>query len=227
MRTGGVGSNGKIQRPQWEGSATPNIVIVGAGFGGIGLGALLRRSGIDSFTIYDKADHVGGTWWHNKYPGAEVDTVSYVYSYPFKPYAWTRSHARRAELLRYLEDTVEEFGLRSHLELGVAVESADWNDETHRYSLQLSTGESASCHVLVAATGFLNIPKYPSWPGLENFAGPKISHGPLGASTRVSRQDDCGRRYRVNRDAGCARAGQGGKEGLPVPAPTGLDNSKG
>ena len=140
LRTGDVGSNRKIQRPTWEGSATPNIAIVGAGFGGIGLGALLRRSGIDSFTIYDKADHVGGTWWHNQYPGAEVDTVSYVYSYPFKPYAWTRSHARRAELLRYLEDTVEEFGLRSHLQLGVAVESADWNDETHTLCLATEHG---------------------------------------------------------------------------------------
>jgi len=174
LKTGDIGWSGRIRRPLWDGSATPNIAIVGAGFGGIGLGALLRRSGIDTFTIYDKADHVGGTWWHNQYPGAEVDTVSYVYSYPFKPYAWTRSHAKRDELLAYLEDTVEEFGLRSHLQLGVAVESATWNDETDSYALKLGTGESADCHVLVAATGFLNIPKYPSWPGLENFAGAKF-----------------------------------------------------
>jgi cation diffusion facilitator CzcD-associated flavoprotein CzcO len=174
VREGDAGASREDRRQRWGRSGTPEIAIVGAGFGGIGLGALLKRRGIDTFTIYDKADHVGGTWWHNRYPGAEVDTVSYVYSYAFKPYAWSRTHARRSELLRYLEETVEEFGLRSHLRLGVAVESAVWNDGTHRYALELGTGESADCHVLVAATGFLNIPKYPSWPGIDEFAGPQF-----------------------------------------------------
>ena len=163
---------GREREQIWGGSATPRVAIVGAGFGGIGLGALLARKGIASFAIYDKADNVGGTWWHNRYPGAEVDTTSYVYSYAFKPHAWTRTHARRDELLQYLEDTVEEFGLRTHLRLGVSVESATWDEETHSYVLELGTGEKAECDVLVAATGFLNIPKYPSLPGLEQFAGP-------------------------------------------------------
>src|SRR5215469_11834563 len=107
---------------------TPSIVIVGAGFAGIGLGVLLKRAGISTFTIYEKADGVGGAWWHNRYPGAEVDTHSCVYSYPFKPYRWSRTHARRDEVQRYLEETVDEFGLRPHLRLGVAVRSADWCD---------------------------------------------------------------------------------------------------
>jgi len=93
LRTGDVGASRENRRQLWGGSRTPEIAIVGAGFGGIGLGALLVRRGIDTFTIYDKAEHVGGTWWHNQYPGAEVDTVSYVYSYAFKPYGWTRTHA--------------------------------------------------------------------------------------------------------------------------------------
>ena len=227
MREGDVGAIQKNRGRLWGGPGTPKIAIVGAGFGGIGLGALLVRRGIGTFTIYDKADHVGGTWWHNRYPGAEVDTVSYIYSYAFKPYAWTRTHARRDELLRYLEDTVEEFGLRSHLQLGVAVESAAWNDETHSYALELSTGESADCHVLVAATGFLNIPKYPSWPGIDEFAGPKFHTARWEGRTRFSRQNDCGRRHWIERNPGGTRARQGCKEGLPVPAATRMDNSQG
>jgi cation diffusion facilitator CzcD-associated flavoprotein CzcO len=153
-------------------SGTPTIAIVGAGFGGIGLGVLLKKARIDTFTIYEKADGVGGAWWHNRYPGAEVDTISYVYSYPFKSRAWTRTHAKQPELRAYLEDTVAQFGLRPHLRLGTAVESAEWDETSCQYALVLSTGETAQCHVLVGATGFLNIPKYPSWPGLEDFAGP-------------------------------------------------------
>jgi cation diffusion facilitator CzcD-associated flavoprotein CzcO len=165
--TSGI-SNGRAFGP----SGTPVVCIVGAGFGGIGLGVLLKRAGIDTFTIYEKADRVGGAWWHNQYPGAEVDTVSHVYSYAFKSNAWTRTHAKQAELHAYLEDTVDDFGLQPHLRLGVAVESAAWDEDTHMYTLTLSSGETLQCHVLVGATGFLNIPKYPTWPGLETFQGP-------------------------------------------------------
>jgi cation diffusion facilitator CzcD-associated flavoprotein CzcO len=153
---------------------TPQVVIVGAGFGGIGLAVLLKKAGISTFTIYEQAQSAGGTWWHNKYPGAEVDTMSTIYSYAFKPNGWTRTHARRDELLQYLNDTIDEFGVRPHLRLGVAVETAVWDDTEHSYRLTLSSGETVRCHVLVGATGFLNIPKYPTWPGLETFAGPKF-----------------------------------------------------
>ena len=57
----------------------PRIVIVGAGFGGIGLGIQLRRAGIDSFTILEKADAVGGVWRDNTYPGLMCDVPSHLY----------------------------------------------------------------------------------------------------------------------------------------------------
>lgn len=156
------------------GVGTPRIVIVGAGFGGIGLAVLLKKARIDTFTIYEQAEQPGGAWWYNRYPGAEVDTVSFVYSYPFKQHRWSRTHAKRPELLRYLNDTIDEFGLRSHLHCGVGVKSARWNEAAHIYHLTLSTGEATWCHALVGATGFLNIPKYPTWPGLDSFQGPKF-----------------------------------------------------
>lgn len=149
-------------------------MIVGAGFGGIGLAVLLKKARIDTFTIYEQAEQPGGAWWYNRYPGAEVDTVSFVYSYPFKRFRWSRTHAKQPELLQYLNDTIDEFGVRSHLQCGVGVCSAQWDELAHVYHLTLSTGETTWCHVLVAATGFLNIPKYPTWPGLDSFQGPKF-----------------------------------------------------
>jgi cation diffusion facilitator CzcD-associated flavoprotein CzcO len=162
------------RRELFGAAGTPRIVIVGAGFAGIGLAVRLKKAAIDSFTIYDMAESVGGAWWYNQYPGAEVDTVSYVYSFPFKRHAWSRTHAKQPELLKYLNETVDEFGVRRHLRLGVAVEAAAWDDAYHVYRLRLSTGENVECHVLVGATGFLNIPKYPTWLGLESFQGPKF-----------------------------------------------------
>ena len=99
-------------------TGTPTIAIVGAGMGGIAAGVLLRKAGIETFTIYEQSERVGGTWWDNQYPGAEVDVDSYVYSFPFKRYDWTRTHARQAEIHRYLEETVSDFGLAPHLRLG-------------------------------------------------------------------------------------------------------------
>jgi cation diffusion facilitator CzcD-associated flavoprotein CzcO len=152
----------------------PTIAIVGAGFSGIGLSVLLKRAGINTFVVYEAGERVGGAWWHNHYPGAEVDTLSYIYSFPFRPYGWSRTHARRDELQQYLESTVAEFGIGPHLRLGTQVLSAVWDEDRHLYDLELDTGERAQSNLLVAATGFLNVPKYPSLDGLDTFQGPQF-----------------------------------------------------
>ncbi|HWC37271.1 MAG TPA: NAD(P)/FAD-dependent oxidoreductase [Acidimicrobiales bacterium] len=153
-------------------SGTPRVVVVGAGFGGIAAGVKLQQAGIDTFTIYESSLGIGGTWWDNTYPGAEVDVGSHLYCYSFKPHDWTRSHARQAELQKYLEETVDEFGLRPHLQLGVSVEAATWDESRHVWHARLDDGTVEECDVLVSAVGFLNVPRYPEWPGLDRFGGP-------------------------------------------------------
>jgi cation diffusion facilitator CzcD-associated flavoprotein CzcO len=128
--------------------------VVGAGFGGIAAGVKMKQAGIHTFTIYESSLGIGGTWWDNTYPGAEVDVGSHLYCFSFKRHDWTRTHATQPELQKYLEETVDEFGLRPHLQLGVGVGTVD------------------ECHVLVSGVGFLNVPRYPSWPGLDDFEGP-------------------------------------------------------
>src|SRR5437867_12105719 len=96
---------------------TPRVVVVGAGFGGIAAGVKLKRAGIDTFSIYESSLGIGGTWWDNTYPGAEVDVGSHLYCFSFKPHHWTRTHARQPELQKYLEETVDEYDLRSHLHM--------------------------------------------------------------------------------------------------------------
>jgi cation diffusion facilitator CzcD-associated flavoprotein CzcO len=150
------------------------VVIVGAGFGGIAAGVKLKRAGIHTFTIYESSLGIGGTWWHNTYPGAEVDVGSHLYSFSFKPHDWTRTHARQPELQKYLEETVDEFGLRPHLQVGMTVRSATWDDERHVWSIQFDDGTATECHALVSAVGFLNVPRYPDWAGLDEFGGPKF-----------------------------------------------------
>ena len=153
-------------------AGTPRVVVVGAGFGGIAAGVKLKRAGINTFTIYESSLGVGGTWWDNTYPGAEVDVGSHLYCYSFKPHDWTRTHAKQPELQKYLEETVDEYGLRSHLRLGATVESATWDDDRHIWTLRCEDESVDECHVVVSGVGFLNVPRYPDWPGLEDFTGP-------------------------------------------------------
>ncbi len=155
-------------------AGTPRVVVVGAGFGGIATGVNLLRAGVSTFTIYESSPGIGGTWWDNTYPGAEVDVGSHLYCFSFKPHDWSRTHARQPELQRYLEETVDQFGLRDHLRLGTTVESAHWDDERHVWEIRLDDGTVDTCHVLVSAVGFLNVPRSPDWPGLEEFRGPKF-----------------------------------------------------
>ncbi len=151
---------------------TPRVVVVGAGFGGIAAGVKMKDAGIHTFTIYESSLGVGGTWRDNTYPGAEVDVGSHLYSYSFKPHDWSRTHAGQAELRAYLEETVDEHGLRPHLRLGVAVESATWDDERHLWMVILDDGTTDEAHVVISGVGFLNVPRYPDWPGLDDFQGP-------------------------------------------------------
>ena len=153
---------------------TPTVVVVGAGFGGIAAGVKMKHAGIHTFTIYESSLGVGGTWWDNTYPGCEVDVPSHLYCFSFKPNDWTRTHAKQRELQKYLEEAVDEFGLRPHLHLGVTVESATWDDDRHVWTVALDDGTVEECHVLVSAVGFLNVPRYPTWPGLDDFEGPKF-----------------------------------------------------
>ena len=94
------------------------VAIIGAGPGGICTGVSLLARGHDDFVILEKAPGIGGTWFHNRYPGAECDIKSHLYSFSFAPNpAWSRRYARQPEIKAYLEDVVDRFGLAPHIRL--------------------------------------------------------------------------------------------------------------
>jgi cation diffusion facilitator CzcD-associated flavoprotein CzcO len=152
----------------------PRVAIIGAGAGGLCMGVALRREGSCDFTIFEKSDGIGGTWWDNRFPGAEVDTAVPFYSYSFHPYAFTRTHIRQPELQAYLENVVDTYGLRPHIRLSTGVVRAEWDESSHSYEVQTTTGERERFDVVVSAVGLLNEPNCPDWPGLDRFRGAKF-----------------------------------------------------
>lgn len=155
-----------------SGTDTPSVAIVGAGFGGIGLGIKLKEAGIESFTILEKAGGVGGVWRDNSYPGLTCDVPSHLYQYSFEPnHDWTRRFPRRDEILAYLERCTDKYGLREHMRFATEVASADFDEESGRWLVRLVGGEELEADVLVTATGQLSRPSYPDIPGLDRFSG--------------------------------------------------------
>jgi len=149
-----------------------DVVIVGAGFGGIGAAIQLHRLGYDNIVILEREDELGGTWHVNRYPGLTVDCPSTTYSYWFEPNPyWSRLYARGPELKRYAEHVVDKYDVRRDIRFNTNVEGARWDDETQLWRVALTGGETLSAQFLIAATGFLSQPRIPDIPGIDTFAG--------------------------------------------------------
>ncbi len=147
------------------------IVIVGAGFGGLGTGIRLKQAGIDDFVILEKAGEVGGTWRENTYPGVACDVPSHLYSFSFAPNPdWSRMFSPGQEIWEYLRRCVTEFGLQEHLRFGHELTEAAWDEEASRWDVQTSAG-AFTADVVVAAPGPLHEPSFPDVPGIEDFQG--------------------------------------------------------
>lgn len=148
------------------------VLIVGAGFGGIGAAIAFTRMGIDDIAIVEREDDLGGTWHVNHYPGLAVDIASVTYSYSFEPNPyWSRLFAPGAELKQYAHHVAEKYDLKRRMEFGTAVARADWDDAARLWRVTMTDGSSRSCRYLVTATGFLSQPYTPDFPGIESFAG--------------------------------------------------------
>lgn len=148
------------------------IAIIGAGFAGIGMAIRLLQAGIRSFTIFEQADRVGGTWRDNTYPGCACDVPSHLYSFSFDQNPrWTHEFSGQAEILAYLEDVVDRHGVRPFIRFGTRVEGGRFDEATGTWTLNLSTGEDFRARVVVAGVGPFGKPAIPDIPGRERFEG--------------------------------------------------------
>lgn len=153
-----------------------DVIIVGAGFGGLYAIHRLRADGL-SVLCLEAADDVGGVWYHNRYPGARCDVESVDYSYSFSPelqqeWNWTERYAGQPEILAYLRHVAERFDLRRDILFNSRVTVARRDDETGLWDVTTATGEACRARFLVMATGALSAPKTPDLAGLDSFAGP-------------------------------------------------------
>lgn len=152
-----------------------DVMVVGAGFGGLRALHALRRLG-KRVQVIEASDDVGGVWYHNGYPGARCDVESYDYSYSFsheleQEWVWSERYATQPEILRYINHVVERFDLRKDIRFQCALDRAEYDAQAARWRVHCSDGSQWSAQFLIMAVGQLSAPKSPHYPGLNTFGG--------------------------------------------------------
>jgi cation diffusion facilitator CzcD-associated flavoprotein CzcO len=152
--------------------ATRRIAIIGSGFSGLCLGIQLKQAGIDSFTIFEKSDRIGGTWRDNTYPGAACDVPSFLYCFSFEQKTdWSRKWSPQEEIRQYMEHCARKYDLTRHIRFGREIAAARFDAGDGAWHLRTTQGEEIVADVLVSAVGQLNRPHVPPIPGLDDFRG--------------------------------------------------------
>ncbi len=149
-----------------------DVLIIGAGFGGLGMAIRLRQAGMHRFTILERAGEIGGTWRDNTYPGCACDIPSHLYSWSFESNPeWTRMYPTQPEIQEYLLRSVEKYGLRSSIRFDSEVREAVFDDRDQSWRVTTVRGDSITARSVVAGMGGLSRPAYPNIPGLDRFEG--------------------------------------------------------
>ena len=179
-----------IPQTQPAEAAPLDVLVVGSGFSGIAMGIELRRAGIRSFVLLERADGPGGTWRDNVYPGAACDIPSHLYSFSFEPNpGWSRHFSPQAEIRAYLQHCIAKYGLAPHLSYGQEVTRARFDGASARWHVETRAGARFAARALVLGNGPLSNPALPRIPGLADFDG-QLFHSarwPAGWSVRGQR----------------------------------------
>lgn len=151
-----------------------SVVVIGAGIAGMLASARLAEAGIAHVVLEKNAD-VGGSWFENTYPGAGVDTPSYLYSYSFFPRSWSTHFGKRDEVQEYLLDFADALDLRRNIRFGTEVTSATFDPTAQRWRVTAvgpdGGAQELSANAVISAVGVLNRPRIPPLPGLDSFRG--------------------------------------------------------
>ena len=149
-----------------------DVLVVGAGFSGLGAAIRLAQEGFDDLVVLERGPDVGGTWRDNSYPGAACDVPSHLYSYSFALNPdWSRAFSPQGEIYDYIRKVTHEAGVREKIRFGVDVTSVDYDESRGRWTVRTSE-EEYDARVVVLGVGALCEPRLPEIDGVGDFAGP-------------------------------------------------------
>jgi cation diffusion facilitator CzcD-associated flavoprotein CzcO len=159
------------ERPPKTGHRT--VVCIGGGFAGLVTGARLAEAGITDVTIIDNGGDFGGTWYWNRYPGAQCDTASMVYMPLLEEtgHMPTEKYVHGPEILAHCQRLGRQFGLYGKALFHTEVTGLTWDEGAERWIVETDRGDRLTAQFVVLGTGPLSVPKLPAIPGIHDFRG--------------------------------------------------------
>ena len=152
-----------------------DVAVIGAGFSGVCAAIKLQESGIVNFRVVEKSDGVGGTWWHNRYPGAACDIPSHFYCYSFEMNPdWSRFYAPQKEIQSYIANCAEKYGVRDRISLNCEITELQFDESSSLWIVRFADGSEVRARFIVNGAGGLHKPFIPEIPGRENFDGVEV-----------------------------------------------------
>ena len=152
-----------------------DVLIVGAGFGGMYMLFKLRELGLKAL-IVEAGKGVGGTWYWNRYPGARCDVESIEYSYSFseelqQEWNWSSRYSTQGEILKYANHVADRFDLRKDIKFNQRVVSSVFKEDLNKWYISTSSGDNYLAQYCIMATGTLSSVKEISFNGLDSYKG--------------------------------------------------------
>src|SRR5579875_2296338 len=149
------------------------FAFVGGGFAGLVTGARLKEAGVDDVRIVEKAGDFGGTWYWNRYPGAQCDTASFVYMPLLEEtgHMPSEKYAHAPEILEHCQRIGKHYGLYEHALFHTEVHSLEWQESESRWLIRTHRGDSFTAQFVGMGTGPLHVAKLPGIPGIDLFEG--------------------------------------------------------
>jgi len=150
-----------------------DVALIGGGFGGLLAGVRLRQHDIESLRIIEKGNDVGGTWYWNRYPGVACDIESYVYLPLLEElgYVPKEKYSRGEEIFEHCRAIARKYDLYRGACLQTEVTAIRWEDGAARWIVATNRGDAIRARFVVLSNGFLQKPKLPGIPGLDEFEG--------------------------------------------------------
>lgn len=153
-----------------------DAIIVGAGLSGMYQLHTLRDQLNLRVKVLEAAEGVGGTWYHNRYPGARCDSESHSYMFYFSKalvasWDWSERYPQQPEILRYMNHVADFLKLWPDMVFNTRVQSAQFDEPNNLWRVTTSQGEEWRAKYLITAVGCLSSANVPAIPGLESFTG--------------------------------------------------------
>ena len=160
-----------VERPPVSDHVT--FTFIGGGFAGLVTGARLREAGVEDVRIIDKAGDFGGTWYWNRYPGAQCDTASFVYMPLLEEtgHMPSEKYAHAPEILEHCQRIGKQFGLYDNALFHTEVTDLEWDEAADRWTITTNRGDRFTSTFVGMGTGPLHVAKLPGIPGIDDYKG--------------------------------------------------------